>query len=364
MANLKTTLCGLEMDSPFVMGSGPCGWDAEALIACSRAGAGAVVTKSIKHKGFENTTQHMVTNGLNSLLNNEGGSDLDLKQWVDYEIPKTKDAGVKNLIASVCGYGTLEETIDIAVQCAQAGADMLEVVGDYHEPKDLVALIGGVKQAVNIPVIAKVNGNWTDTEKVAAYCKEAGADGITAIDSIGPCFRVDIATGRPLIGGSSVGYMTGAPILPIALRYVHDIAKHIDGNLIGIGGVTSAESSLEMLMAGATAVGVCTLPIIKGPVAFTELCDKLSALMDKYGYPDIASVSGLADRNGALSTRNCSEFTFNAEKCSHCNRCVNACAYRARTFDAQGMMQVDADLCRVCGLCFGLCGPKAITIGK
>ena len=363
MADLKTKLCGLEMDSPFVMGSGPCGWDAEALIACSKAGAGAVVTKSIKHKGFVNTTQHMVSNGLNSLLNNECGSDLDLKQWVDVEIPKAKDGGVKNLIASVCGYGTMEETLDIATQCEKAGADMLEVVGDYHDPKDLVDLVGGVKKAVKIPVIAKVNGNWTDTEKVAEYCQQAGADAITAIDSIGPCYRVDIATGRPLIGGKAVGYMTGAPILPISLRYVHDIAGHVKSDLIGMGGVTTGEAALEMLMAGATAVGVCTLPIVKGPAAFTELCNKLSALMDKYGYADIATVSGMTLRTEKLPERSPADFHYDAEKCTHCNRCIKACAYRARSFDAQGNMQVDANVCRVCGLCFGMCPTGAITIG-
>lgn len=363
MANLKTTLCGLEMDSPFVMGSGPCGWDADALIACSKAGAGAVVTKSVKHVGFVNTTQHMVSNGLNSLLNNEGGSDLDLKQWVEYEIPKAKDAGVKNLIGSVCGYGTMEETLDIATQLEAAGSDMLEVVGDYHDPKDLVDLVGGIKKVVKIPVIAKVNGNWTDTEAVAKYCEQAGADAITAIDSIGPCFRVDIATGRPLIGGKSVGYLTGAPILPVALRYVHDISNYVKSDLIGLGGVTTAEAALEMLMAGANAVGVCTLPIVQGPGAFTKLCNDLNKLMDKYGYEDIASVSGLCNRTEPLPERSTADFHFDAEKCTKCGRCVKACAYRARTLDENGNMNVDSEACRICGLCFGMCPTKAITIG-
>ena len=75
MADLRTTLCGRELDSPFVLGSGPCGWDAEALAACANAGCGAVVTKSITIQGAVNTTRHMISNGSMSLLNNEGGSD-------------------------------------------------------------------------------------------------------------------------------------------------------------------------------------------------------------------------------------------------------------------------------------------------
>ena len=190
------------------------------------------------------------------------------------------------------------------------------------------------------------------TETIARACDEAGADAITAIDSIGPTYRVDITTGRPLIGGHGYGYMTGAPILPIALRYVHDIAAKTNKDLIGLGGVTNAEAAMEMLMAGATAVGVCTAAIVNGPGVFTQLTENLSKLMDKYGYPDIPSVSGLTLRNGTLEEKSPADFMFEADKCVHCNRCVTACAYRARSFDEQGNMHVDANQCRVCGLCF------------
>ena len=132
MANLKTKLCGREMDTPFVLGSGPCGWDAEALAECVRNGCGAAVTKSISVGGAKNTTRHMVANFGTSLLNNEGGSDMPLTKWRDYEIKKAKDLGVKNLIASVYGYGNLEDTLKIAMTAEEAGADMLELVSGYH----------------------------------------------------------------------------------------------------------------------------------------------------------------------------------------------------------------------------------------
>lgn len=362
MASLKTMLCGRELDSPFVLGSGPCGWDAEALAACAKAGCGAVVTKSITISGAVNTTRHMISNGNMSLLNNEGGSDMPMTRWRDYEIKRAKDLGVKTLIASVYGYGGLEETLEVASMAEETGADMIELVNGYTEAADLVELLTAVKKTIKIPIIAKVNGNWKDTEIIARACDEAGADGITAIDSIGPTYRVNIATGRPLIGGNGYGYMTGAPILPIALRYVHDIAINTDKDLIGLGGVTNAEAALEMLMAGATAVGVCTAAIVKGPGVFTELTEKLSALMDQYGYPDIPSVSGLTLRKGGLEEKKPADFGFDAEKCTRCGRCVTACAYRARSLDGQGGMHVDPEQCRVCGLCFGLCPRKAIYI--
>jgi len=321
-----------------------------------------VVTKSITIPGVVNTTRHMVYNGGASLLNNEGGSDMPMARWRDYEIKRAKDLGVKTLIASVYGYGGLNETLTVAAAAEDAGADMLELVNGYTEAGDLTELLRAIKRTVRIPVIAKVNGNWKDTDEIAAACEMAGADAITAIDSIGPTYRVDIATGQPLIGGSGYGYLTGAPILPIALRYVHDIAAKTRKDLIGLGGVTTPEAAMEMLMAGATACGVCTAAIVKGPGVFRELTEGLSRLMDQYGYPDIPSVSRVTLRRQKLAEKTAEDFAFEPDKCVHCNRCVTVCAYRARKFDSQGNMQVDSGRCRVCGLCFGVCRPAAITI--
>jgi dihydroorotate dehydrogenase (fumarate) len=364
MANIKTTLCGIELDSPFVLGSGPCGWDAEALAACVKAGCGAVVTKSISTLGDTNTTRHMVSGGNMCLLNNEGGSDMPVGWWIgpDGQIAKAKALGVKCLIASVRGYEGIEEAITIAKAVEESGADIIEFVNGYSEPGDIAEQLAAIKKVVNIPLIAKVNGNWKNTEEVAKACEAAGADAITAIDSIGPTYHVDIATGRPILGGKGYGYMTGANILPIALRFIHDISGFTTKDLIGMGGVTNAEAALEMLMAGSTCVGVCTAAIVKGPEVFKELTENLSKLMDKYGYPDIASVSKLTHRTEKLEEISPADFVYDSKKCNHCGRCVKACAYRARSFDEKGSMAVNPDQCRVCGLCFGMCAKKAISI--
>ena len=362
MADLRTKLINMDLKSPFVMGSGPCGWDAEALAACSKAGCGAVVTKSITIPGVTNTTRHMALSGSMGLLNNEGGSDMPMTWWRDEQIKKAKDLGVECLIASVYGYAGIEKSLEVCQVAEEAGADMIEFVNGYTEAADLVSQLKALKENIRIPIIAKVNGNWKDTEEVARACDEAGADAITAIDSIGPTYRVDIKTGRSVLGGDGYGYMTGEAILPIALRFVHDIAKSTDKQIIGLGGVTNAQAALEMLMAGASFAGVCTAAVIKGPDIFKTLTEGLNKLMDKYGYPDIASVSGLTLRTGNLPEVTPDNFVYEADKCVRCNRCVKACAYRARYFDGNGDMRVDKDACRVCGLCFGTCNPGAIYI--
>ena len=198
MADIRTTLCGIEIDSPFVLASGPVGFSAEGLIAAANAGCGAVTTKTISYNGVVNTTRHMVTPGSNMLINNEGGSDMTLDYWLK-EIPMAKAGGVKCLIASVGGID-VDACIDIGRQVAAAGADILEVVVDYHNPGSLVSTIREIKAALDLPILVKVNANWKNTTEMAELCAVTGADGITAIDSMGPTPRLHLATGRPHLG--------------------------------------------------------------------------------------------------------------------------------------------------------------------
>lgn len=361
MADIRTKLCGIEIDSPFVLASGPPGFSAEGLVAAAAAGAGAVVTKTITYNGIHNTTQHMARPANKTLINNEGGSDLPLEYWFE-ELPKAKAGGVKCLIASI-GDVDIDSCIDIGKQVLNHGADILEIVVDYHNAGDLVAQFKKVRSAIHAPLLVKVNANWKNTNEIADLCAQAGADGITAIDSMGPVFRVDLSTGRPMLGGNGYGYITGAPILPFALRIVNEIASgsHSFMDIVGTGGVTSGRDALEMLMAGATSVGVCTMPTINGPGAFTKLCKELSDALDKYGYSSISEAQGIAVQKELLPTKTPDDFCFDLSQCNHCGRCEVGCPYRARTL-GETTNHVDPELCRVCGLCFTLCPTQAITI--
>ncbi len=361
MADLKTTLCGMELESPFVLGSGPLGFDAESLIEATAWGAGAVVTKSIAAEPFVNTTQHMAMNGPLALINNELGSDLPLKQWTSTEIPKAKDGGVKVLIASVYGYESDDEAIYVAKECERAGADMIEIVSGYLEAGKLSGLIRSLKSSVSIPVIAKVNANWTNTDDVAYACSEAGADAITAIDSMGPAYRLNLATAQPVLGGSGYGWVSGSRILPFALRYVHDIALKSTVDIIGTGGITTPKDALEMLLAGASCCGVCSLPIIRGASVFKTLNEGLAKLLDQYGYGSVKHASRRSLQADTLPERSIADFRFNAETCTRCMKCVTVCPYKARTL-AGDENTVDGDACRICGLCFDACPNGSISI--
>jgi hypothetical protein len=157
----------------------------------------------------------------------------------------------------------LRENADFIDACrplADAGADILEMVS--YRSQDAAKMVAMAKKAVSIPLLIKVSANWPDLLTVVQDCIDAGVDGITAIDSIGPTLRVDIEKGEPLLG--SYAWLSGEATRPISLRIVADICLRHNVPVVGTGGVSCAQDAVEMVMAGATAVGVHTAPLLKG----------------------------------------------------------------------------------------------------
>lgn len=362
MANLKTTLCGVEMDSPFVLGSGPLSYGAEGIIKAAKAGAGAVVTKTIRRKACVNPTPHMALCDGNSILNTEKWSDYPAERWIGEEIQKCKEGGVKVLICNIGG--DRDELLELAEPVEKAGADIIEFSGSgYFDAGDLVSAVADLKKEVSVPIIVKLNSNWSNTLEIAQQCIDAKVDGVTCMDSMGPTLRLDLATGAPRIGGNGgYGWITGAPMLPFSLQIVRTVARMTDKDIIGLGGITKAADALEMLLAGASCCGVCTAAIIKGVDYFTTLNRQLSELMDQYGYATVADASRKSLQYTEMNeAHHCSEFTYDADKCTGCGRCMTVCPYDARVLSGK-TMTVDAAKCRACGICFNACAPGAIKI--
>lgn len=363
MADLRTRFCGVEIDNPFILGSGPLSYDAEGLIAAQESGFGGVVTKTIKYQPTDNPTPHMAANGANSLLNSEGWADIPAKRWIEEEIPKAKKV-VKLLIANVGG--TDDEAADIASNVVEAGADMVEIGCGYLDPGNFTERVKKVKSACRVPLIVKVNANWKNTVAVAEKCLLAGADAVTAIDSIGPALRIDLKTGKPLLGGKKgYGWLTGEAILPFSMQIVHEIAQKSEKPIIGLGGIMNANSAAEMLMAGADICGICTLPILRGLGSVEKIKQDLSALLDELGYRSIKEISkkslGFEVREKNIASNG---FWFDAEKCSGCGKCVTVCCYGARRLVGKLMNKVDSVKCRSCGLCLNVCPKAAIGFAE
>jgi dihydroorotate dehydrogenase (fumarate) len=356
MADLSVNLCGIALPNPFVLASGPLTWNAGAIHAAFAAGVAAVVTKTIRPQATINPVPHIADAGRGSLLNTEGWSDLSAEEWVQNEFPALRDrSGV--VIASL-GH-TPEEVAELAGPVAEAGPDLLELVS--YRAADAAPMVAAAKQGTTLPVLIKVSANWPNLLDVVKECVKAGADGVTAIDSIGPTLRIDVETGEPLLG--SFAWLSGRAILPISLRVVAEIRKEYQLPVVGTGGVGQAEDAVEMVMAGATAVGVHSMPLLRGLGWFEKTLSRLDRWLEKQGHTRLAGLRGMALPHLQKPAAHLPlAFAFDKETCNRCGRCVTVCAYGARALTADGEMLLDAELCRSCGLCVTVCAPGALDV--
>lgn len=347
-------LFGVEIKSPIIIGSGPLSYSAEGMKRLSDAGAGAVVTKTIRKNRAINPAPHMVKSSNNSLINNEKWSDFEPERWINEEIPKMKGYGVV-CIASV-GH-TLEESSELVKKVANAGADIIELVS--YDKNDLIPMIEDTKKRVNIPVIAKLPPT---IENIGDFCKQlvqAGADAITACDSVGPAFRIDIETGKPLLGGSGFGWLTGEVIKPITLHKIYEIRKKVDVPIIGLGGCVSGADAVEMIMAGANFIGICSAPILKGEQIINKINNDCLNHLQRLGYSSIQEACGVVHKHmGERNDRESFKFEFDKNVCTSCKLCEKVCAYKARKVTDK--MELDEGECRYCGLCVSVCPTKAL----
>jgi dihydroorotate dehydrogenase (NAD+) catalytic subunit len=301
---LTTRLAGLELRNPTALASGILGYSAESLQRIAEAGAGAVVTKSVgltPRVGYPNPTVVQASSGL---INAMGLPNPGIEAYAG-EIRHAKTVLKVPLIVSVYGYSA-EEYATVAKAAATAGADAVELNVSCPHVKETGSEIGQnpallkdtvrkVKAAVRKPVIVKLSPNVTGIVQLAQAAASAGADALTAINSV-RAIAINIETAQPILSNTRGG-LSGPAIKPIALRCVYDISEKVKTPIIGCGGITTWQDAVEFLLAGASAIQIGTAIALKNPEVFTTINRGISAYLKKKKHRSIKEIVGQAHRN-------------------------------------------------------------------
>lgn len=302
---LRVDLAGLSLKNPTMLASGILGYSAETLKIIVDGGAGAVVTKSVGLKprsGYANPTVVQASCGL---INAMGLPNPGIEEFVK-DIREAKATLKVPIIVSVYGFSAEEYAI-VAEKAAGAGADAVELnVSCPHvketgaeigqKPEVLAEVVGKVKASVEKPVFVKLSPNVTDIAEIAEAAVKAGADAITAINTV-KAMAIDIETTKPILSNRKGG-LSGPAIKPIAVRCVYEIYERgIKKPIVGCGGITSWRDAVEFMLAGATAVQIGTAIAIKGPNVFKAVARGIRAYLERKGFKSVNEIVGLAHKS-------------------------------------------------------------------
>ncbi len=366
MADLQTTICGIEFPNPILTAAGPTSADAEMLERAARGGAGGLVAKTISVKPAVVPIPNIASPFSGSLLNAELWSEIPYQKFIDTELRAARKLGLP-LIASV-GY-TPEDLARLgrALQKAKV-VDAVEFSIHYvgKDAETLRELALALKENIDVPVLAKLSPSVFDLAAVITTLNPI-VDGFVAINSLGPALDFDIETRRPYLGSEDGrGWLSGHAILPVGLHFVEAISSLSDKPVIGVGGIRSVKDAVKYIMAGAAAVQICSLPILKGQDIYGKLAAQLSKWMDDHGYQDIDSLRGAYKRQPKRP-----QYFLNQgpqlypkiiyEKCTYCNLCVKSCVHNAIVF-ADKRFILDPQICVSCGLCSSVCPTHALPM--
>ncbi len=306
--DLSVEFAGIKLPNPTILASGILGVSGEIMIRASRAGAGAVVSKSFNVKGREGYRNPSFIEVQGGFLNALGIPNPGMEEMRE-EVETASKMGV-SVIASVFGFDA-QEFAAAAVMGEKGGAIAVELNVSCPHVKEVGVEIGQrprvvaevtqtVKSRVRIPVFVKLSPNVTDITEVARAAQGAGADAITAINTaLGMAVNVD--SGYPILGGT-LGGLSGPALHPIAVRAIYQIRRAVDLPIIGVGGVQDWRSAMEMMMVGASAVQIGSAVTDHGLEIFRDVTTGMSKFLEQRGLSSIRQIVGIAADRGTVES--------------------------------------------------------------
>ena len=302
MVNTKVELCGITLDNPVIPASGTFGFGYEFAELYDINMLGTFSFKgTTKDPRFGNPTPR-IAECSSGMINAVGLQNPGVEKVISEELPKLEQCFNKKVLANVSGFSVEE----YAYTCEKL--DKCDIVGwlevniscpNVHgggmsfgtNPEAAAEVTRAVKAVTNKPVIIKLSPNVTDIVAIAKACENAGADGISLINTM-LGMRINLRTKKPIIANKMGGF-SGKAIFPVAVRMVYQVASAVEIPVIGMGGVSCAEDVIEMMLAGATAVEVGAQNLVD-PFACKTIIEELPSVMEKYRIENLKDIIGAA----------------------------------------------------------------------
>ena len=300
MVSTKVNLSGLELDNPLIPASGTFGFGYEFAELYDINILGSFSFKgTTKEPRFGNPTPR-IAECYSGMINSVGLQNPGIEKVISEELPKLRQCFHKPVVANISGF-SLEEyvyccekidkedqvgIIEVNVSCPNVHGGGMSFGTSAESAAEVTK---AVKAVTTKPVYIKLSPNVTDIVSIAKACEEAGADGISMINTL-MGMRIDLKTKKPVVYNKSGGY-SGPAILPVALSMVYKVYEAVNIPIIGMGGISTAENVIEMMLAGATAVEIGAANLID-PFVCKKIIEDLPAVMQKYGINNLKDIIG------------------------------------------------------------------------
>ena len=300
MVNTKIDLCGIELSNPVIPASGTFGFGYEFAALYDINMLGTFSFKgTTRDERFGNPTPRIAECN-DGMLNSVGLQNPGVEKVISHELPLLKQCFNKKVMANVSGFSVEDYAYTCQKLNSQDQIGWFEVnisCPNVHggglafgtSAKNAAEVTKAVKKVTDKPVFIKLSPNVTDIAEIAKACEDAGADGLSLINTL-LGMRIDLNRKKPILANKMGGF-SGPAIKPVALRMVYQVYEAVKIPIIGMGGIQSAEDVLEMMLAGATAVQVGAANLVN-PFACRDIINSLPKTMEKYGINNLKDIIG------------------------------------------------------------------------
>lgn len=340
--------------------AGPLNGDFEKLKFLVEQNCGGIVTKTIS-RALPHIPKPCIYGDKQFIMNSELWSEHHYQTWLDDFLPNFMKMKDRPLIVSL---GYTKEDMDFLVPLFDKFADAFEI-STHYVGTDLNVIsetVKTIRQHTKKPIYMKISPHIPNPEGFAKTIKEAGANGVVAINSLGPSMKIDILN-RSIVYGNEAGYVwtSGPSIKPVALATVYKI-KQAEPSLtvIGVGGIKTADDVIEFLLAGASAVQMLSSALLMGKTLYSKIITDLPKALDKYHFSSIEEVIQTSLSNRVVYQQSLP--ILDQDKCIECMLCEKICPYFA--IDFIDKITFNPNKCFECGLCIAKCPTQAISFKR